>query len=353
MSSNNKANFDEDYNEVFNGRRLKNFVQNVLEQAVALSDRNPEWANYILEQWANHVEASRNERLEYERTRERHVHLLFSQSAGGSMKQGLSGAGLRDESKVLCFNDLFSIGPLWGLETREGQEKRHSWLAERMVQYESFHYANWEHRVEQMMATLSEISDEKSISIWCGSNAHEQVGLRFALYVLRNRATPIRIINVTDAMERESNDHLNADTENLFPLSMSVVDSKEIERVIKRNEDKIHVVSMEDRRRYEQEWLVLSEQDSVLRLWDNDQIVHVPEDYFDQALLEMIDQLQLEENRQYVNTGKIIVEALTQWPQLGSDSFLEYRIQYLIAHGELEFLGMPGMQYRYAVKPRG
>nr|WP_244316366.1 DUF3658 domain-containing protein [Paenibacillus brasilensis] len=36
-------------------------------------------------------------------------------------------------------------------------------------------------------------------------------------------------------------------------------------------------------------------------------------------------------------------EALTQWPQLRSDTFLEYRIQYLIAHGELEFLGMPGM----------
>ncbi|ASR47347.1 hypothetical protein B4V02_11930 [Paenibacillus kribbensis] len=353
MSSNNKSNFDEDYNEISNGGRLKNFVHSVLEQAIALSDRNPEWANYILEQWANNVEASQNERLEHERTRERHIHLLFSQSAAGSMKQGLSGAGLRYESKVLCFNDLFSIGPLWKLETQEGQENRHSWLAERMVHYESFHYSNWEHRIEQMMATLSEISDDKSITIWCGSNAHEQIGLRFALYVLRKRATPIRVINVTDAMERESNDRLNADAENPFPLSMSVVHSKEIEGLIKGNEDKIHVVSIEDRRRYEQEWLELSEQDSVLRLWDNDQIVHVPEDYFDQALLDMIGQLQLENNQQYVNTGKIIGEALTQWSQLRSDTFLEYRIQYLIAHGELEFLGMPGMLHRYAVKLSG
>ncbi|MGQ3478677.1 DUF1835 domain-containing protein [Paenibacillus sp. TY11] len=351
MSSNNKSNFDEDYNEISNGGRLRGFVHSVLERAIALSDRNPEWANYILEQWANNVEVSRNERLKHERIRERHVHLLFSQSAAGSMKVGLSGAGLRYESKVLSFDDLFSIGPLCKLETQEGQENRHNWLAERMVHHEFFHYANWEHRIEQMMATLSEISDDKSITIWCGSNAHEQVGLRFALYVLRNRAAPIRVINATDSMKREPNDPLYI--EGKFPLSMNVVHSKEIARFIKQNEDKIYVVCMEDRRRYEQEWLELSKQDSVLRLWDNDQIVHVPEDYFDQALLDMISQLQLENNQQYVNTGKIIGEALTQWPQLRSDTFLEYRIQYLIAHGELEFLGMPGMIHRYAVKLRG
>ncbi|MEC0236035.1 hypothetical protein P4H71_17015 [Paenibacillus kribbensis] len=48
MSSNNKANFDEDYNEISNGGRLRGFVHRVLERAVALSDRNPEWANYRL-----------------------------------------------------------------------------------------------------------------------------------------------------------------------------------------------------------------------------------------------------------------------------------------------------------------
>ncbi|WP_025685727.1 DUF1835 domain-containing protein [Paenibacillus maysiensis] len=162
MSSDNEPNFDGDYNEISNGRRLRGFVRSVLEQAVALSDKNPEWANPILEQWANDVETSRNERLQHERTRERHVHLLFSQSAAGSMKVGLSGAGLRHESIVLSFNDPFSIGPLWKLGTPEGQENRHNWLAERMVHYESFHYANWDHRIEPMIATLNEIPDDKS-----------------------------------------------------------------------------------------------------------------------------------------------------------------------------------------------
>lgn len=87
MLSHNEPNFDEDYDEVIKGRRLRGFVHSVLEQVAALSDKNPEWANPILEQWANDVETSRNERLEHERTRERHVHLLFSQSAAGSMKE--------------------------------------------------------------------------------------------------------------------------------------------------------------------------------------------------------------------------------------------------------------------------
>ncbi|WP_431088606.1 DUF1835 domain-containing protein [Paenibacillus sp. 8b26] len=279
------------------------------------------------------------------------VHLLFSQSAAGSMKVGLSGAGLRYESEVLSFNDLFSIGPLWRLETPEGQENRHNWLAERIVDYEFFHYANWEHRIEQMTATLTAISDDKSITIWCGSNAHEQIGLRFALYLLRNRTAPIGVVNVTDSMEREPSDPLYMESK--FPLSMNVVYSKEIARFITQNKDKIHALSMEDRHRHEQDWLELSEQESVLRLWENDHIDHVPEDYFDQALLDLIGQLRVEDNRHYVHAGKIIGEALTQWPQLRSDTFLEYRIQQLIAQDRLEFLEMPemsGMQYRYAVK---
>ncbi|MDY8025597.1 hypothetical protein [Paenibacillus polymyxa] len=55
LSSRNEQNFDEDYDEVFKGRRLRGFVRSVLEQAAALSDKNPEWANPILEQWANEV----------------------------------------------------------------------------------------------------------------------------------------------------------------------------------------------------------------------------------------------------------------------------------------------------------
>ncbi|WP_252361796.1 DUF1835 domain-containing protein [Paenibacillus terrae] len=279
------------------------------------------------------------------------VHLLFSQSAAGSMKVGLSGAGLRYESEVLSFNDLFSIGPLWKLETPEGQENRHNWLAERIVDYEFFYYANWEHRIEQMTATLTAISDDKSITIWCGSNAHEQIGLRFALYLLRNRTAPIGVVNVTDSLEREPSDPLYMESK--FPLSMNVVYSKEIARFITQNKEKIHALSMEDRHRHEQDWLELSEQASVLRLWENDHIDHVPEDSFDQALLDLIGQLQAEDNRQFVHAGKIIDEALTQLSQLRSDTFLEYRVQQLIAQGRLEFLEMPemsGMQYRYAVK---
>ncbi|MDY8025596.1 DUF3658 domain-containing protein [Paenibacillus polymyxa] len=80
----------------------------------------------------------------------------------------------------------------------------------------------------------------------------------------------------------------------------------------KRSEHELYVVCTEDRRRYEREWLELSEQDSVLRLWDNDRIVHVPENYLDQALLDMISKIQLADNLDFVNTGKVIGQALTQ-----------------------------------------
>ncbi|MCP3806247.1 hypothetical protein NLX78_03275 [Paenibacillus sp. Lou8.1] len=49
LLAHNEPNFDEDYDEVFKGRRLRGFVRSVLEQAAALSDKNPEWAIPIIE----------------------------------------------------------------------------------------------------------------------------------------------------------------------------------------------------------------------------------------------------------------------------------------------------------------
>lgn len=40
------------------------------------------------------------------------------------------------------------------------------------------------------------------------------------------------------------------------------------------------------------EWLAISEQGGILRIWQNDAVLEVPTDYFDQYLLEKLDKLR-------------------------------------------------------------
>ncbi|WP_238652050.1 DUF3658 domain-containing protein [Paenibacillus piscarius] len=71
-----------------------------------------------------------NEQMEQE-----YVHILSGLSVAGSLKVALSALGKRETSQVLAFNELFSIGPISGLDTLTGMQNRHQWMAERDENY--------------------------------------------------------------------------------------------------------------------------------------------------------------------------------------------------------------------------
>jgi hypothetical protein len=52
------------------------------------------------------------------------VHIVFSDSAAGGVKEALREMGIDQQESVLYFSDIFSIGPIWQLHKEEGRKRR-------------------------------------------------------------------------------------------------------------------------------------------------------------------------------------------------------------------------------------
>ncbi|MEK4042752.1 DUF1835 domain-containing protein [Paenibacillus sp. FSL H8-0048] len=83
-----------------------------------------------------------------------YVHILFGMSDAGSLKVALSALGKRETSQVLAFNELFSIGPLSGLDTITGMQNRHLWIMERDENYSLSQHHNQENQLVHMAQTV-------------------------------------------------------------------------------------------------------------------------------------------------------------------------------------------------------
>ncbi|WP_419465982.1 DUF3658 domain-containing protein [Bacillus spongiae] len=107
------------------------------------------------------------------------------------------------------------------------------------------------------------------------------------------------------------------------------------------------------RKELEKEWLVLSESDDTLRLWQNDYIQSVTEDYFDEIIIQSLQKLQDERGSiDFIKSARLIGEVLGQTLQIIGDGFIEYRVRELIVNGVLDIKGVPKAMRFYEVKFR-
>ena len=302
-------------------------------------------ADGIMKLWDNHLEEARKCRMDAEKLQSG-VHIVFSLSNAGSLKVTLSEIGKRQESKVLAFNDLFSIGPIMHLDKEEGQQSRLLWMMERFSNYKFDGFINREHQISRMIEVIATIPEDKSVSIWCGDNAHDQTGLRFALYLLKERKQPVRVVNVSEAYG-EISAHMQ---EKLTPYIQSLIEKELYTEIVKGCNDVMPLDS--DRRRcLESEWVDISSQGHMLRLWQDGEIKGREEDELDGIILAAVSKLQEEESKDgFVKTGSVVAKVFENARQFVGSSFIEYRIWTLISDGILTFKGLPGAMHQYSVR---
>lgn len=302
-------------------------------------------ADGIMKLLDNHLEEARKRRVEVEKLQST-VHLVFGLSDAGSLKVTLSEIGKREENKVLAFNDLFSIGPIMHLDNAEGQQHRLKWLMERFSYDKSNYFFNRENQIGSMIETLARIPEDKSVIIWCGDNAHDQTGLRFAMYLLKERKQPVSVVNVSEVcMEIPI-----YTKEELTPYAQSMIE-RDIYREIVKSCNDIMPLDANRRRCYESEWLEISSQGHMLRLWQNGEIRGREEDELDGIILSAITKLLREESSDgFVKAGSVVSRVFENLHQLVGDQFIEYRMWTLISDGILTFKGLPGAMYQYSVR---
>ena len=73
---------------------------------------------------------------------------------------------------------------------------------------------------------------------------------------------------------------------------------------------------------FQNEWATLSQTNDILRLWINNGIKGVPENYFDRLIIETIERLHSEQaTTDFIKTGAVIAELLPLIEELPSVFF--------------------------------
>lgn len=268
------------------------------------------------------------------------VHIVCGESAAGSLRVGLG-----NENKVIGFPDFFAEGPIWQLHRNSGRRHRYEWLKDHLNIVMDYMEEEYEPRLLKALEEINAISDELPIVLWTAENAAEQTGMRYIVYLLKEKRNDVFLINSTKAYQ----ELFNTDEYKYFCLHTGEV----IPEKLKAMDDKkrLYPLTVEERKRYVEEWLLLSETKEVLRIWEKGQINSVSENYFDPFIIETAQQLHAEQGQHdFMLSARIIGEVLGHLDQCKGDAFLEYRLRMLIYSGVFEIKGIPkGMPY-YSVK---
>jgi hypothetical protein len=202
----------------------------------------------------------------------------------------------------------------------------------------------------RFLDTLSEIDaipEQVPIVIWTGENADEQTGVCYLLYVLKGKTNPIFLMNTTIAYQELFNtseyQYFYFRTGEVAPDKLKVIYQEKVSQPL----------SIQERIQLEEKWLSLSDSKGLVRIWENNKIITVNEDYFDEMIVTAAQQLHSKQKQKdFMKSARIIGEVLGHIDNNVGDTFLEYRLRSLIYKGIFEIKGIPkGMRY-YSVKLR-
>lgn len=314
-------------------------AKSLLEQIFSDMRTVEEAEDYTVQQFFSNVQATYQDVMKEHKQRQEEgphetIHIVFGDAASGSLKQALHTS---PKETILNVADLFSIGPLWQLHTAEGIRHRYDWL-QTHLNLEEAAFVAYEEKFARSIQRLQNISDDQNIVIWYGDNAHEQTALRFILYVLRNKVNTIALMNCHAAYIQ----HFHRDD----TRHMGEMASEQLKEMYAQKQN-LHVLTTAERHDFERQWHSLSEQRDVLRIWEQDAITPVPENYYDAYIVETVRPYN---KRGFVKCARIVGEVIGHVPQHIGTYFIEYRIMRLIVDGLLDMEGVPSAMHRYSVK---
>lgn len=196
----------------------------------------------------------------------------------------------------------------------------------------------------QTTSQINAIPENTPIVIWVGENAHEQTGLRFVLYLLKEKSNDIFLMNTTTKYKKLF--HIpNAE---FFPLHTGEVSPEKFRLIYERSKD-VHPLTQEERKSFEEEWKKLSTKEEVLRIWEKNEIYSVDEDYYDDYIIHSARRLH-RRNAGFMKSARLIGEVIGNVDQYIGDGFVEYRVRLLIMNGIFEIKGVPKAMRYYSVK---
>lgn len=252
------------------------------------------------------------------------VHILFGGAAFGSLKVAFKKVAINNKEEIISFWDILSMGPIWKLHEERGRQFRFEWL-KRNISDEFGEFPEYTQHFINTLNQLHAIQEGENITIWTSNSAHEQVGLCFVLYLLKDKNMNITVMNVTEEFDKvfyeKGVTYSILHTGELSPEQFQTLYEFRPGRLLTNQE----------RKEYEKEWTNLAETRGTLRIWKDGKTIHVPDDYFDEFIINKAKGLHdKHKESEFLKSARVIGEVLGYLDQYVGDLFLEYRLRKLI-----------------------
>ncbi len=328
-------------------------VKSLLFQILLRINMLEETEEYTEGQFVTDLKKTYNDFLNYKRNQTdlknnkdyKVVHILFGDSASGSLKRALKEMELQDEEKVISFSDMFSIGPVWQLHDEVGLNQRYKWIKNHLI-FDDDYLDEYQHNFNITTSLINSIPKNTTIIIWVGENSHEQTALRYVLYLLKDKNYEIFLLNTTKQFKNQ----FNIPDTDCYPLHTGEIISEKL-RIIYEKCRNIPPVNQEQRKKFEEEWRELTSTQEVLRVWENKKVKSVDESYYDDYIINKAKKLHKErKNNEFMKSARLIGEVIGYLDQYIGDVYFEYRVRHLIMNGVFEIEGVPKAMRFYSVR---
>ncbi|MDM5205748.1 DUF1835 domain-containing protein [Cytobacillus kochii] len=264
------------------------------------------------------------------------IHIVFSDSSAGSLKQAIEKLNISDRVITIPIN--FSIGPLWQLHQIEGLEKRKDWLFEHINLEDEFIF-DYIPRIEESWMKLQALPEQCKIFIWGCENAHEQTGIAYAVYLLREKNNQIYI-----GLDQE---HQQSLTRQDILHTGELAPEQWMEYI--KNVENYLLLSIDERQKWIELWVTLAQsKDVFLRTWEEGRLTPVSENYLDEMIIAKARELQ--KGKEFMKSARLIGEVIGHLDQPIGDLFIEYRLRTLAFLGVFELKGVPRAMRFYSVR---
>lgn len=260
------------------------------------------------------------------------IHICFSDSAGGSLNYAISAKKLSIGHKVVTFWDDISNGYLGnGVNV----EERIKWLNEIFRGDDTYSFEDEE--LQQYYASfkknISEINVIDTVYLWYGNSGNELCAMLYTLELLKGKNPSIYLVNVSDVI------YENSCGEVFSYRAVGEVDAEKLQSFINLKR-KVQPKEYEDLMK---QWESLKRDNSLLRIFKNDKVNSVNEDYFD---IDILKYTEKKFKRAARTVGMVL--GLSETPI--SDSYVFWRIKELVKAGRIEFRGKFGVMREMEIK---
>ncbi|WP_217606158.1 DUF1835 domain-containing protein [Chitinophaga sp. GbtcB8] len=263
------------------------------------------------------------------------LHIVFGQAS----KPVLAAAFELDEKlsgEILCFEDDLSVGPLFILDTKDGQSNRRQWwqqlaglqpqpvaaaAEETAPPAEEEPWADAE--LAKQLKALLKAEPEQEVWIWAGQNARDVCGYYWLVSQLYDFAGRIHIIYLNNLP------FLNEKNAVFYPTHLHQILPKEFLKAKKL----ARPVSLAEFELDGDEWHRLMNENAGIRLLEGGKkIKGEPAVHYDKELLQ-------QSTKEFQKAAKVVgqVTGKLKYPVL--DQYLAWRLKELIKEGQLESRG--------------